>query len=101
MLSINSSCSIFASQYYAKTAYGTTGKKKKKHSLENISLFFPVLLSFSTLVIAVQIGKSSFQLWQVIIVTAFILISSSKKKKKKNPSGCKTFLSRWVFVVAL
>lgn len=51
----------------------------ENHSLENISLFFSVLLSFSTLIITMRIGKSSFQLWQVIIITAFILISSKKK----------------------
>lgn len=91
MLSINSSWSILASQYYAITAYGTTGRKPQPGKYQ------PIFSSaaFSTLVIAVRIGKSSFQLWQVIIVKAFILISSNKK----NPSGSKTFLSRWVFVV--
>lgn len=38
------------------------GLLEENHSLENISLFFfPVLLRFSTLITALQIGKSSFQ----------------------------------------
>lgn len=75
MLSINSSWSILASQYYAITAYRTTGRKPQPGKYQ------PIFSSaaFSTLVIAMRIGKSSFQLWQVIIIKAFILISSNKK----------------------
>lgn len=81
MLSLNSFCSVFASQYYANICQNSLWDYWKKTTAWKVSAYFvfPVLLRFSSLIIALQIGKSSFQLWQVTIIPAFILISSGKK----------------------
>lgn len=81
MLSLNSFCSVFASQYYANICQNSLWDYWKKTTAWKVSAYFvfPVLLRFGSLIIALQIGKSSFQLWQVTIISAFILISGGKK----------------------
>lgn len=81
MLSFYSFCSVFASQYYANICQNSLWDYWKKTTAWKVSAYFvfPVLLRFGSLIIALQIGKSSFQLWQVTIIPAFILISGGKK----------------------
>lgn len=92
MLSLNSSSSVFASQYYANICQNSLWDYWKKTTAWKVSAYFvfPVLLRFSSLIIALQIGKSSFQLWQVTITPAFILISSGKSYNR-------SIWIRWIF----
>lgn len=94
MLSLNSSCSVFASQYYANICQNSLWDYWKKTTAWKVSAYFvfPVLLRFSSVIIALQIGKSSFQLWQVTIIPAFILISSGKKYNR-------SIWIRWFLIV--
>lgn len=92
MFSLNSSCSVFASQYYANICQNSLWDYWKKTTAWKVSAYFvfPVLLRFRSLIIALQIGKSSFQLWQVTIIPAFILISSGKRYNR-------SIWIRWIF----
>lgn len=92
MLSLNSSCSVFASQYYANICQNSLWDYWKKTTAWKVSAYFvfPVLLRFSSVIIALQTGKSSFQLWQVTIIPAFIWISSGKKYNR-------SIWIRWIF----
>lgn len=67
------------------------GLLEENHSLESISLFcFSSAAEVQLPHYCIADRKSSFQLWQVTIIPAFILISSGKKYNRSN-------WSRWIF----